>query len=526
MSQQDHAQELAALRRELKQKDEYISLLEKTRDAFDQLRELYDQELKDADQRIRAQEIVQDLMSQERREADRIIQAHEQLEAFSTREIEEAQKTIQAHEKLQELSSLEKTDAIQQLSALRNVSELSNEELRQKDAALMNILEVNQFISSILEEDQLLRNIVKNLVETVHAHRALLMLQVGDFLLARSFINLSGDILSTPEFSFSLGIIEKCRKTGQTQLVQLQPLQGQPGASHISVLVMPLYYKEEWKGVLYVDILSDSDTFHRQDQFVAEIFSFQVAISLHNAGLYKRIIEQNGELLRLVNLRSQFITHISRYLKQPAERLAGILNRFQGHPQLNNQENQDLATAAGTVANLITAAEKMLTFEELSREVEDLFSESVDFSSLLDLLREKYQTVMEEKQLTLRCELSREFSSFKANSVIIRTILDEVVGNAIMYNRSGGWVEVKGFLHKEYLTLEVRDNGNGIRREDLERIFEQFYRTQDSPGLNERGAGLGLFMVRNFLRYYGGEIGVESEYGRGSTFTLTFLQHS
>ncbi len=525
MSEKDRDLELEALRKELKQKDDYINILEKTKDAYEQLKDLYDAELKDADQRIKAQEIVQELMSQERKEADKIIQAHEQLEEFSFKEMQDAQQTIQAHEKLQELSYQEKHDAFSQLYALKNVSQLSEEELRQKDEALLNILEVNQFISSILEEDQLLRHIVQHLVKTVHADRALLMQQVGDFLLAKSFVNMTGDILSTQEFAYPLSVIEDCKKSGKTQIIKLKTVSHIKGTSHISIMVMPLYYKEEWRGVLYVDILSDTETFHRQDQFIAEIYSFQVAISLHNAALYKRIIEQNGELLKLVNLRSQFITHTSRYLKQPAERLAKILDKFHQHPQLNNDEQELVVTARKTVANLITAAEKMLTFEELSREVDDLFSESVDFIELLKMLNEKYQGVISEKNITIKTDLSREFSSFQANSVIIRTILDEVVGNAIMYNKPGGWVEINGRLSREHLILEVKDNGNGIRKDDLEKIFEQFYRTQDSPTLNEKGAGLGLFMVRNFLRYYGGEIKVESDFGRGSTFTLTFLLH-
>ncbi len=525
MAKKTPEQEIKELKKELAQKNEYIAYLEKTEEAYEHMKELSELELKDADKRIRAQEIVQELMSQERKEADQIIMAHEQLEAYSLSEKRDAAQTIKAHETIQELSLMEKQEAFSQLYALKNVSQLSEEELKQKDEALLNILEVNQFISSLLDEDTLLKNIVEHLVDAVKADRALLMLQVGDFLLSKSFVNISGDMLSKKEFTYPLSVIEECKDTTRTQVVSLEPISGLKESKHISIMVMPLLYKNEWKGVLYVDKLSDTDPFHRQDQFIAEIYSYQVAISLHNAALYKRIIEQNGELLRLVNLRSQFITHISRYLKQPAERLARLMEKFQNLEKLSEEENGHITTASRTVANLITAADKMLTFEELSREVEDLFSENVDFYHVINILMGKYKDVIKEKDINLKINLIDDFRKYRSNEVIIRTILDEVIGNAIMYNKQSGWVEVNGRQSGEYLELTVKDNGNGIKKEDIKKIFEQFYRTEDSPILNSRGAGLGLFMVRNFLSYYGGEIKVKSEYGRGSTFTLTFLIH-
>ena len=104
-----------------------------------------------------------------------------------------------------------------------------------------------------------------------------------------------------------------------------------------------------------------------------------------------------------------------------------------------------------------------------------------------------------------------------------RTILDEVVSNAIFYNKPEGMVTIQGSATSQFLKLEVIDTGHGIRKEDLEKIYEQFYRSIDSASMNQAGAGLGLFMVKNLLKSYGGDISVQSTFGEGSKFTLTFL---
>ena len=73
--------------------------------------------------------------------------------------------------------------------------------------------------------------------------------------------------------------------------------------------------------------------------------------------------------------------------------------------------------------------------------------------------------------------------------------------------------------------MDITDTGYGIREEEKDKIFTRFYRTADSAALNENGAGLGLFMIKEIIRHYGGDITVSSVYNEGSRFTVTFLLH-
>ncbi|MBV9231950.1 MAG: ATP-binding protein, partial [Chloroflexi bacterium] len=98
-----------------------------------------------------------------------------------------------------------------------------------------------------------------------------------------------------------------------------------------------------------------------------------------------------------------------------------------------------------------------------------------------------------------------------------------LVDNALLYNHTGGSVTLRVESTRKQAQLTVRDTGKGILPEHLPHIFERFYRGDPAHGRTERGSsGLGLSIVDWIVRAHGGSIAVESQVGRGSTFTVTF----
>jgi len=97
-------------------------------------------------------------------------------------------------------------------------------------------------------------------------------------------------------------------------------------------------------------------------------------------------------------------------------------------------------------------------------------------------------------------------------------VLTNLLANAVRHTPAGGRVEVQASAAGELVRFEVRDTGEGIAREHQDRIFEKFYRV---PGERSGGVGLGLYIAREIVHAHGGEVGVESEPGRGSTFWFT-----
>jgi len=100
-------------------------------------------------------------------------------------------------------------------------------------------------------------------------------------------------------------------------------------------------------------------------------------------------------------------------------------------------------------------------------------------------------------------------------------VLYNLVGNALRHTSAGGQIKLTARRQVGELWVEVIDTGEGIHREDLPHVFEQFYRGEKSRSRATGGAGLGLAIARGIVEAHGGKIGVESEPGRGTRFYFT-----
>jgi signal transduction histidine kinase len=113
-------------------------------------------------------------------------------------------------------------------------------------------------------------------------------------------------------------------------------------------------------------------------------------------------------------------------------------------------------------------------------------------------------------------------SQVRGNETAIRQILINLISNAVKYNRDGGKVLISCHDTSESVEISIKDEGNGIGCEDLVRIFEKFYRTVE--GKLQKGAGLGLYIVKHLAEAMGGKVMVISQPGLGSTFTVSFIK--
>ena len=102
----------------------------------------------------------------------------------------------------------------------------------------------------------------------------------------------------------------------------------------------------------------------------------------------------------------------------------------------------------------------------------------------------------------------------------IALALHNLVGNALKYTLDGGRIVVSAQMEKGRLSVAVTDTGIGIGPEEIEKVFEKFYRSKNPLAAKVKGSGLGLPIAREVARLHGGDVTVESELGKGSTFTL------
>lgn len=567
-SKTDLISRIEELEESARRKDDYIDHLERLSEAYDQLEQLATKELMEADKVIKAQEMLQELMSQERLNAEETIRAQEIVQALSGKEKEEAEsmihaqqrllelaqmekrdredqirahenleewqryekiiadQTIKAHESIEALSDIEKRQADEVIRAHEELSTLSMKELMERDDALRNILEVNKRISSLLEDESLLANILKNLAMTLHAQRGVLLITEKKEILTKVFFNLTEHEMEIKAFEFPYSIINKTIETRRSAMIINQLVKLGRSNQTISIISVPLAYEDRLLGVIYLDIVSEKDTFKSLDLDVAEIFSSQAAISINNSYLYEKIKRQNGELLRLINLKNRFISHVSEELSGPVGFVVKRIEKLQeGIPADPADYKKLLDSARVQIHKVENTVQKVLTIISLEQEVEDLFVDRVNFPEVLQAVLDKHIDEVHRKHIEVKWQFTKEFESYNGNNSIMRTIVDEMLSNAIFYNHPDGMVEVRGYRRDDYLILEFEDTGYGIRKRDIENIFQQFYRTEESARMNQWGAGLGLYMVKTFIEHYKGSVLVETKWRKGTKFTLSFLYH-
>ncbi len=232
------------------------------------------------------------------------------------------------------------------------------------------------------------------------------------------------------------------------------------------------------------------------------------------------LLSENRAREDMSALRREFTSNVSHELKSP-------IHVISGYAELMSQgllPENDVPSAA---KKILDASEHMRRLIDdllyLTRLDEgDLYmaKEHFDVSSLVDDVVGAYEEEMKERRLTLTCKTS----SVMATGIrpLLETALKNLVENAIAYNVEGGSLSISLREEKGEVHLSVADTGHGIAPEELERIFERFYRVEKSHSRHLGGTGLGLSIVKHAMSAHQGRVVVKSHLGEGSTFTLIF----
>jgi signal transduction histidine kinase len=175
--------------------------------------------------------------------------------------------------------------------------------------------------------------------------------------------------------------------------------------------------------------------------------------------------------------------------------------------------NQETYRLDRTVADILSITEieaGTLTVRKDDVRLDEIFPE----------LQAGYAAQADEKKIQMEFRLPPKLPVIKGDREKIRVALHNLIGNALKYTPVGGQVSVAVTTNDGHLVVEVGDTGIGMSDEDREHVFEKFYRAKDTRVAKITGSGLGLAIAREVVRMHGGEITVESELNRGSTFTL------
>ncbi len=163
----------------------------------------------------------------------------------------------------------------------------------------------------------------------------------------------------------------------------------------------------------------------------------------------------------------------------------------------------------------------MLSVSEIEAGTMQLRKDDVRLDAFFEELEADYGSQARDKEITLEFNLPPKLPVIQADRDKIGLALHNLIGNAIKYTPRGGRVVVTVDVKDGRLLVDIADTGIGIASDELGRIFEKFYRAKDPKVADVTGSGLGLALAREVVRLHGGDIEVNSQPEKGSTFSVT-----
>jgi signal transduction histidine kinase len=254
-----------------------------------------------------------------------------------------------------------------------------------------------------------------------------------------------------------------------------------------------------------------------------QTFATQSALAIQNARLFREIEDKGRQLEAANRHKSEFLANVSHELRTPLNAIIGfsevLQERFFG--ELNEKQAEytdDILSSGRHLLSLINDILDLSKIEAGRMELEVTTFHLPDaIENALLLIRERAS----RHGIKLDRVIDDRLGDFTGDERKVKQILVNLLTNAVKFTPEGGQIKIEASLGDNAVIISVTDTGIGIAKEDQEAIFEEFRQVGSNYAQKREGTGLGLALTRKFVELHGGKIWVESEVGKGATFTFT-----
>lgn len=249
---------------------------------------------------------------------------------------------------------------------------------------------------------------------------------------------------------------------------------------------------------------------------------YYIWVPFRAIGEYQRryAIQEETKLMQKVdNLKQNFISLMSHDLKTPVAKIAGLADVMLHQPQNQMLQKKNLNYIIDSTKELNRFITSILDLTKIESRNLQLNVVSKDINNIVEGVAEslKYEAV--SKEVTVELELSPLYPIQIDTNLMVR-VLSNLIENAIKYSIDGTKINVKTWDDEKWVYIEIKDTGAGIPPDDIEHIFDKFYRVKNDASHKIKGSGLGLYLVKYFVELHGGQITAESVLGQGTKFTV------
>ena len=231
--------------------------------------------------------------------------------------------------------------------------------------------------------------------------------------------------------------------------------------------------------------------------------------------------ESQQEIRRQEERRRQFMANAAHEMRTPLTTINGILEGLQYDAIPEEDKKHSIQLMQNDTRRLIRLVNDNLDYEKIRTNQIAMERKVFDASAVLENLREQLAKKAKEKKDTLHLDVEKNLRVYADYDRFVQ-IMFNIIQNAIQFT-DNGIIDIRGKRVEKGSQFEVQDNGIGMTPEQLENIWERYYKADRSRMNTKYGeSGLGLAIVRQLVLLHGGEIDVKSRYGKGTTFTILF----
>lgn len=239
------------------------------------------------------------------------------------------------------------------------------------------------------------------------------------------------------------------------------------------------------------------------------------------------VLQDVTEQEQLEASRREFVANVSHELRTPLTTIKSYTEALEDgameDPELGPKFASVIQNQTERMIRLVT---DLLHLSRLDSKEAQLRKQPVSVMEMLEEVADRFSFQMQEKGIKPTLFIGSEVGSAWADRDQIDQVLDNLMSNAMKYTPEGGTIAIEARQTDDgVLAISVQDNGMGIPKKDLERIFERFYRVDKARSRNMGGTGLGLSIAREIVKAHGGTISLQSELGKGTKVTFTLPQH-
>jgi len=289
-----------------------------------------------------------------------------------------------------------------------------------------------------------------------------------------------------------------------------------------ALLLIPLKVRGQGLGVMNF-VGRKPRHFTESDIQLINAIAYHLGVAVGNAQLFSQVRKKTFELEKASKGKDEFLGVISHELRTP-------LNVIKGYAEIMRQgvlgeigvaQKKALETISNQAVELFHMINGILQVTRIEADAVQTAAREVKLNNLLEEMRANY-SIPFGKELNVEWDLPGDLPAIQTDDEKLKAVIQNLVNNAIKFTEKGTVrIAVRHLAELGLIEFQVADTGTGIPKEKLDSIFDMFLQVDSSATRKYGGVGLGLYIVKKFTELLGGRIGVESEVGKGSTFTVT-----